>query len=114
MTARKLFLQAAWYYLLLSTIAAVFLFVTTLNSVFDGPAGWQAPWFNESNQVAALFWGIILIDQSIGLFVLILLRRMAVGLSTGYFAFLYTVLFIFFMAPSLFLFIAALSMAGNT
>ena len=101
MTARKLFLPVAWYYLLLSTTAVIFLFGATLNSVFDGPTGWQAPWFNESNQVAALFWGIMLVDQLIGLFVVILLRRMAFGLSTGYFAFLYAVLFLFFIMPSL-------------
>ena len=111
MKVRKVLLQGCYYYLLFSTTAVVFLFVTTLNNVFNGHSEWQAPWFGEANQEVSLFWALLLVDQLAGLFTIVLLKRKHQEYPRWSFVLLFVMQFVLFVLPSLISLLLAIALS---
>lgn len=110
---RRGLLQAFYYYTLLASTGVFFLFISTLSNLFDGQTSWRQPWFDENNQVNGEVWGGLLLYQLLALFVIIVFRRRQLQAGLGLFIFLSVIFFLFFMVPSLFLFIEELGMMNN-
>jgi len=67
-------LSIFYYYLLLATVASVFIFVSTFNNISDGNhhANYLQPAFIS---IARMMWGVFVTLHACGLFVVIILRR---------------------------------------
>ncbi len=111
---RKGLLQIFYYYTVLAVTAVFFLFVSTFSNLFDGQTSWRSPWYDENNKAEGILWGGLLLYQLAALFAIIVFKRKHAKVSLWAFALLSFLFFMLFIAPSLFLFIAELSLMSNT
>ncbi len=99
MNIRKVMVQCLYYCLLFSTTAVIFMFVTTLNSVLDSSNTPHGAWYGGGNGEVTSFWGLLLIDQVLGLLAVITFRRGYIDYSNLRYVLLFVLQVIIFVGP---------------
>jgi len=104
MRFRNILLGAFYYYLLLATVALIFLFISSFQTLYDGNG--NMPLHSIVNSVIA-FIGVFTLHHTIGLYMVIYLKRREDRMSDKRFAAWAIAFAVFFIIPS-FLFLGSI------